>query len=183
MNRIVWIDTETTGLKYWPGQDHLLEVACIVTDLELNTLGTFERVLKLTPETEARLVENVLCLEMHAKTGLLDETRLSKHMIASVEDELCEFLQEHGVVPRTACMAGNSVWFDRCMLETWMPKVLNHMPHQLLDVTSIWKMKVCVFPDGKNVSIERPNGSQHRAMFDIMFSIEQFRALIKIFKV
>lgn len=34
---IVWVDMEMTGLNY--KTDHILEIACIVTDKNLNVLG------------------------------------------------------------------------------------------------------------------------------------------------
>jgi len=37
-DNIVWVDVEMTGLD--PNVDHILEMACVITDGELNTLAT-----------------------------------------------------------------------------------------------------------------------------------------------
>ncbi len=189
----IWFDLETTGLQYGFVQqadgtllspDVILEIACIVTDMNLNVKGTFERVLKLTDEAEACLNRNKFCLDMHTGTGLLDACRSSRNSLEEVESDFFNFLSSLGV-GKGDVLAGNSVSFDKCMLKLWMPRVDDLLSYQVKDVSSIWRMHSHIFGEFY-VPVERPavanNMKQHRAMYDVLFSIEQYKALTSFFK-
>ena len=67
-DRIVWIDCEMTGLDLQA--DALVEVACLVTDSELNVLGEGVDVV-VRPPAEALAQMGEFVTAMHTESGLL----------------------------------------------------------------------------------------------------------------
>jgi oligoribonuclease len=69
-DRLVWIDCEMTGLDI--ERDALIEIACLVTDAELNLLDEgIDLIIKPPAEALAGMPEVVR--EMHTTSGLLAE--------------------------------------------------------------------------------------------------------------
>jgi len=67
-DRLVWIDCEMTGLDI--ERDALIEIACLVTDAELNLLDEgIDLVIK--PPAEALTGMPEVVREMHTASGLL----------------------------------------------------------------------------------------------------------------
>ena len=71
-DRLVWIDCEMTGLDI--ERDALIEIACVVTDAELNLLDEgIDLIIK--PPAEALETMPDVVREMHTASGLLDGVR------------------------------------------------------------------------------------------------------------
>ncbi len=188
---LIWIDMEMTGLDVL--HDDILEVAVIVTNAaDLSEVARFHRVLAYP---EAELVDrlklgdaaiaaanvtgkpSVSVLKMHTDSGLIADCAKSSNTMQQVEQELEEFLTgcSGGVKHRAA---GNSVHFDLYFLRRQMPAAYALLHHQIVEVTSHWQTLETYFP-GCRLNITRPRGFvQHRAMSDIEFSIEQYRAIV-----
>src|SRR5215831_13270648 len=67
-DRLVWIDCEMTGLDV--ERDALIEIACLVTDAELNLLdGGIDLIIK--PPAEALDQMSDVVRDMHTASGLL----------------------------------------------------------------------------------------------------------------
>jgi oligoribonuclease len=67
-DRLVWIDCEMTGLDI--ERDALIEIACVVTDSELNLLDDGIDVI-IKPPAEALDQMSDVVRDMHTKSGLL----------------------------------------------------------------------------------------------------------------
>ena len=71
--RLFWLDAEMTGLDYM-GKDRIMEIACIVTDKDLN-------VLKEGPEIVFKIPDSLLdtmdewCTKTHGESGLTKKCR------------------------------------------------------------------------------------------------------------
>src|SRR5687768_409539 len=118
-NNLIWIDMEMSGLS--PETDHILEVALVVTDSQLNVLA--EAPVLVLYQTEAVLdgMDN-WNKSTHARSGLVDKVRSSRLDEAEVEARMIAFLQAHipaGISP----MCGNSICQDRRFLVRWMPQL------------------------------------------------------------
>ncbi|MGN6103517.1 MAG: oligoribonuclease [Kofleriaceae bacterium] len=102
---LLWIDLETTGLD--ASTDHVLEVAAIVTDDNLDEVARFHRVVYspradkvchalatglVAPGMHHTVAQAVV--EMHAKTGLWAESRRGQ-ALATVDSDLAEFIKNH----------------------------------------------------------------------------------------
>lgn len=170
---IVWADVETDGLKTRGG--HLLEVAVLVTDPELNILDEdgYEAVVKHTEGTVRLMREaaNPFVREMHDKTGLWVEcTRKTAKPLTEIDAQLFKYLHKFGR-PRTMPLAGNSVRLDFNFIEEFLPKTYGHLDYHMIDVSSVAGLAHRWYPD-----LPRPEKkSDHTAMVDIRESIKELR--------
>ena len=168
-DRLVWIDCEMTGL--YPDRDELVEIACIVTDAELNELDEgISLVIKPSDEPLAAMDEVVV--RMHTESGLIEEI---PHGIplADAEAQVLGYVQGHVPEARKAPLAGSSVYVDRGFLSRYMPDLDAHLHYRLVDVSSIKELVRRWYPRVYFATPEK-NGN-HRALGDIRESIAELR--------
>ena len=166
MTKLVWIDLETTGLD--PDTEHVLEVACIVTDAAFVELGRWSAI-KLDPVVR----------EMHTTNGLLALVEAHGRYARGVDEMLCEWLQATAVInlDGTATppqLAGSTISFDRAFLRRHMPKSFGCLHYRNLDVSSFNEMARRQWPavyEGR----PRSDTKAHRAMIDVEESINVAR--------
>ena len=90
-DRLVWIDCEMTGLDL--ARDALIEIACLVTDGDLNVLDEgVDLVIKPPAEAVDQMVPVVR--EMHTTSGLLDELP-SGVTLAEAQDQVLGYVRRH----------------------------------------------------------------------------------------
>lgn len=135
---IAWMDVETTGI----GSDdhHLLEIACLITDWDLNFLedAGFQKEIYYSAADVVNLKAETVpyVLEMHTKTGLWD--RLPNGTpVSEVDAGLLEYLREYIPESRTARLGGNSVSLDKDFINAYLPDVGDYLHYRILDVSSI----------------------------------------------
>ena len=95
-DRLVWIDCEMTGLDI--ERDALIEIACVVTDGELNLLdGGIDLIIK--PPAEALEQMSDVVRDMHTKSGLLVD--LSGGMaLGEAAEAVLAYVKHHVREPR-----------------------------------------------------------------------------------
>lgn len=172
---LIWIDTETTGLD--PETDELLEIALVVTDDDLHEVARFRSVLKQENFQPSALDDFVL--EMHVKSGLIDDLKKAEFTVEEIEDLLVDFLStQYGEYElKTTPLAGSSVGFDRAFLKVQMPRLEQLLSYRTVDVSSIkelanrWNRPL----QKKRKKEMSGNGIAHRALDDILYSIEETR--------
>jgi oligoribonuclease len=167
--RLVWIDCEMTGLDYVA--DALIEIAAIVTDFDLNVLG--EGVdLVIKPPAEALAQMDDFVRTMHEKSGLLKELD-DGITLADAEQQVLAYLRLHCTEGSRPPLAGNTVGTDRAFLARDM-KVLDEFLHyRIVDVSSIKELSRRWFPRAYYAA--PPKRGNHRALADILESIEELR--------
>ncbi|WP_285588539.1 oligoribonuclease [Herbidospora sp. NBRC 101105] len=166
---LVWIDCEMTGLDV--GRDALVEVACVVTDGELNQLDQgVDVVIKPPPEALEQMSEIVRT--MHTASGLL-EALAGGVTLAEAEAIVLEYIRGHLPEPKKAPLCGNSIATDRSFLARDMPVVDNHLHYRMIDVSSIKELARRWYPRVYFASPEKQGG--HRALADITESIRELR--------
>jgi oligoribonuclease len=173
---LVWIDVETSGLD--ASTETLLEVACLVTDLDLNILdgGGYQSTILWAPQEIARLRANAdpFVQDMHEGTGLWAKCSNPERSlpVEVVEANLLAYITALVPERRTARCAGNSVRLDLNFLDRWLPAVTAHLHYRMLDVSTLtgaaqwW---------GGIEPMEKER--QHTAMADIRESIAEARYL------
>lgn len=175
---LVWTDVETDGLI--AHRQHLLEIAVLVTDLDLNILDEsgYETAILHTPEESAamRAAAVPFVQNMHDESGIwqsiTDPTKAKPR--EQVEAELVAYIKNLVPEPRTARCAGNSVRLDLNFLDEFLPSVTAHLHYRMLDVSSHtgpaqWWAGIEPMEKARN----------HTAMADIRESIAEMRYLKK----
>ncbi|MFT8395905.1 oligoribonuclease [Propionibacterium sp.] len=165
---LVWIDCEMTGLDL--GVDELIEVACLVTDGELNIQGEGVDVLvKASDKAMDHMGDFVT--EMHTKSGLLEELKTCTTTMADAEQQVLAYIKQYVPQERKAPLAGNTIGTDRTFLAKDMPELEAWVHYRNVDVSSIkelakrWYPRTYYQAPGKN--------GNHRALADIQESIEE----------
>jgi oligoribonuclease len=167
--RLVWIDCEMTGLDYVA--DALIEIACVVTDFDLNPLG--EGVdLVIKPPAEAMGQMDEFVRSMHEKSGLLTELD-SGITLADAEGQVLSYVREHCAEGSRPPLAGNTVATDRAFIARDMPNLDSFLHYRIVDVSSIKELSRRWYP---RVYFAAPaKRGNHRALADILESIEELR--------
>ncbi|MGC4174244.1 oligoribonuclease [Demequina sp.] len=166
---LVWIDCEMTGLD--TVNDALIEVACLVTDAELNVLGDGVSVV-IRPSAEA--VENMgdFVRQMHTTSGLINDLDGGVTM-EEAQATVLAYVRHHVPVAGKAPLAGNTVGMDKMFLERDMPELMAHLHYRVVDVSSLKELVRRWYP---RVFFQAPaKTGGHRALGDIQDSIRELR--------
>jgi oligoribonuclease len=168
-DRLVWIDCEMTGLDL--EHDALIEIACLVTDGELNLLdGGIDEIIKPPPEALDQMPDIVR--EMHTKSGLLVELE-SGIALAEAQERVLDYIRGHVSEPRKVPLCGNSIATDRSFLARDMPELDAFLHYRMVDVSSIKELARRWYPRVYFASPEKKGG--HRALADITDSVRELR--------
>lgn len=166
---LVWIDCEMTGLD--TANDALVEVACLVTDAELNVLGEGVSVV-IKPPAAALAGMGDFVREMHTKSGLITEFE-GGTTLEDAQALVLDYVRAHVPTARKAPLAGNTVGMDKMFLERDMPELMAHLHYRVVDVSSIKELVRRWYP---RVFFQAPaKTGGHRALGDIEDSIRELR--------
>ncbi len=164
---LFWIEIETTGLN--ADTDAVLEVACVVTDVDLNLIAKgLDLVVHQADEILLKMPDSVRSI--HSTTGLLEKVKNSKLTFTQVEDEVVKFVTEYCGF-KTSPFCGNTVGFDKEIVRKQMPRLFRYMHYRTIDVTSIaelckrWYPRIELYKKRKGES----------ALDDVLDSIEELR--------
>jgi oligoribonuclease len=165
MSRLVFLDSETTGLDPAAGAEPI-ELAAVVTDDAFQEFGSLRRVIcPVRPATQW----DPVCVELHSKSGLGWEAIATGIQRDTAGRDLREFLYQFAP-GGPLHLAGNSVHFDRSFLKHYFPDVEKMFHHRHLDVSSVRML-------GERVTTAPQLGGDkpHRAMEDVRRSIAELR--------
>ena len=168
-DRLVWIDCEMTGLDLTT--DALVEIACVVTDGELNALDDGVDVV-IKPPAEALDSMGEVVREMHTASGLLAELPAGL-TLAEAQDLVLSYVRQHVPESRKVPLCGNSIATDRAFLARDMPELDGFLHYRMVDVSSIKELARRWYPRTYFASPEKHGG--HRALADIRDSIRELR--------
>ena len=167
-NHLIWIDLEMTGLN--PDTDHIIELAIVITDSNLETIAEAPVLVVYQPDTVLDGMD-AWNKSTHRKSGLIEKVKASTLDEATAEAQMVEFLKEY-VPVNISPMCGNSICQDRRFLARWMPKFEAYFHYRNLDVSTVkelakrWKPEV--------VQSMKKHG-KHEALADIYESIQELR--------
>jgi len=168
-DRLVWIDCEMTGLDV--ERDALVEIACLVTDADLNVLD--EGVdLVIKPPADALAAMPDVVREMHTASGLLAE--LPRGIpVAEAAGLVLGYVRGHVSEPKKAPLCGNSIATDRWFIARAMPELDAYLHYRMIDVSSIKELARRWYPRAYYASPVKQGG--HRALADIKESVQELR--------
>lgn len=174
LNRLLWIDLEMTGLDV--NKEVIIECAVIVTDLELNTLETYEQVV----QQPSYYLENMddWNKKHHRDSGLTSKVTYGRapHL---VEEDLLKLIDRHWIQEedRRAIICGNSIAQDRLFITKYWPALEKKLHYRMLDVSS-WKLLFY-----QKFGVKYDKAEKHRALDDILESIGELKHYLKYVKV
>jgi oligoribonuclease len=167
--RLVWIDCEMTGLDFVA--DALIEIACVVTDFDLNPLGEgIDLVIKPPAGAVDQMVEFVRT--MHEKSGLLAELD-NGITLEEAESQVLAYVREHCAEGSRPPLAGNTVATDRAFIARDMKALDAFLHYRIVDVSSIKELSRRWYPRAYFAAPSKRGN--HRALADIQESIEELR--------
>ncbi|KAL4228267.1 Oligoribonuclease [Mactra antiquata] len=158
-----------TGLD--TNTNHIIEMACLVTDSELNVIAESED-LVINQSEEILDGMNDWCKEHHGKSGLTEAVRNSKVSLADAEEAMLKFVQKHTLKGKSP-LAGNSIHADRMFLIKYMPDFLNHLHYRIIDVSTVKELTRRWYP--KEFKDAPKKKTSHRALDDIKESIDELK--------
>jgi oligoribonuclease len=168
-DRLVWIDCEMTGLDL--SADALVEIACIVTDGELNAVDDGVDVVIKPPAVALEGMADVV-REMHTSSGLLEELDAGV-TLAEAQDLVLGYVRQHVPESKKVPLCGNSIATDRAFLARDMPELDAFLHYRMVDVSSVKELARRWYPRSYFASPEKHGG--HRALADIRESIRELR--------
>jgi len=168
-NKLVWMDLEMTGLD--PKRDRVIEIATVITDHHLNVLATGP---ELVLHASARVLGGMdrWNRRQHRKSGVTEEVQRSKIDVAEAERKTLRFLKRH-CAAKTSRLCGNVIHHDRQFLAKWMPELDAFLSYRHIDVSTVQDLVARWHP--KRKKFPRKKKKAHRALADVLESIEQLR--------
>lgn len=158
-----------TGLDF--KNDLLVEIACIITDAELNPIDEGFQIVIKAPEEKLQNMDPVV-VSMHTESGLLPEIP-NGVSLEDAEAALFEYITERVPEANKAPLAGSSVHVDRIFLQRDMPRVDSYLHYRIIDVSSIKELVRRWYP--KLYFASPTKIGNHRALGDIKDSIIELR--------
>uniref|UniRef100_A0A8V5H685 Oligoribonuclease, mitochondrial n=5 Tax=Psittaciformes TaxID=9223 RepID=A0A8V5H685_MELUD len=167
--RMVWVDLEMTGLDV--EKDQILEMACLITDCDLNVLAEGPNLIINQPD---ELLESMSdwCKEHHGKSGLTKAVKESKISLQQAEYEFLSFVRQQ-TPPGVCPLAGNSVHADKKFLDKYMPQFMRHLHYRIIDVSTVKELCRRWYPEEYEFAPKK--AASHRALDDIRESIKELQ--------
>ena len=162
------MDLEMTGLD--PARNVIVEIATLVTDDDLNIVAEGPDLVVHTTEDELAKMEPVV-VDMHTRSGLLDEIRSSTLTLEEAGAQTLEFIRTHVPEPRTVPLCGNSIGMDRRFLAIHLPEIEEHLHYRSIDVSTIKELARRWYPEALAAAPRK--ATAHRAMDDIRESVAE----------
>jgi oligoribonuclease len=159
-----------TGLDL--SRDLLLEVACLVTDGELNQIGDGLDLVISAP-AEALAAMDPVVVTMHKESGLDEAVLASSLSLADAEAQVLDFVRQHVSEARKAPLCGNSIATDRGFIARDMPALDAYLHYRMVDVSSVKELARRWYPRAYYAAPGKRGG--HRALADILESVEELR--------
>jgi oligoribonuclease len=165
---LIWIDLEMTGLN--PHKDRIIEIATIVTDVELNVVATGPELIINQPEKLLKEMDE-WNTKQHTNSGLVSKVLQSSITEHEAELRTLDFLVNY-VEAGYSPICGNSVCQDRRFLAAYMPKLEAFFHYRHLDVSTL---KILAKNWAPGIFSQLTKSSSHRALDDIIGSIEELK--------
>jgi len=160
------------GCDYYP----IFEVACILTDTELNEIDTLRLVIHHSEEVIQTSSE--WSLENLGKSGLLDEVRKASMSLNEAETAILDWLASHGVekydrkAKTGAVMVGNSIAYDRSFIMSQMSLFNEYLHYRQVDISALAVLSRAWQPELQKKATEHKQYA-HEALQDIRESLQE----------
>lgn len=156
-------------------KDVILQIACFVTDYDLNLLD--EAGFETTIHQSKNVLDNMdkWCTETHTGSGLVSAVLASEVTPEQASANLLQYIKKYVPDVRRALLAGSSVHADKLfLLKPPYNEVLEHLHYRILDVSAI-KEAARRWASEKTLAKTPRRMGLHKAKEDIIDSIAEAR--------
>jgi oligoribonuclease len=167
---LAWMDLEMTGLD--PSQDVIVEIATLLTDDNLELIAEGPDLVVHANEAQLAGMADIV-VQMHTRSGLLDQIRASTVSLADAGAQTLAFLRQHIPSPRSVPLCGNSIGTDRRFLAAQLPEIEEFLHYRSVDVSTLKELAKRWNPTILGAAPRKAEG--HRALDDIRESVEELR--------
>jgi oligoribonuclease len=164
------MDLEMTGLD--PARHVIVEIATLLTDDELNIIAKGPELVIHVDEDALSQMDQVV-VDMHTKSGLLEQIRASTVTHEQAAAETLAFLKSHISSPRSVPLCGNSIGMDRRFLAVHMTEIEEFLHYRSVDVSTLKELARRWYPKVLSDAPKKEVG--HRALDDVTESINELR--------
>lgn len=164
---LIWIDLEMTGLN--EHRDHIIEIATIITDAQLNVLAEGP-VIAIYQSDEILNLMDDWCVKTHGNSGLTQRVKESKISLEQAEQATLAFITTW-VAKGFSPMCGNSIGNDRRFLAKYMPQLHDYFHYRNIDVSTLKELVARWAPN----DAKYPKAGSHLALNDIRESIGELQ--------
>jgi oligoribonuclease len=165
---LIWVDLEMTGLE--PDTDRIIEIAVVVTDMNLNTIAEGP-VFAIHQSEETMDKMDAWNKGTHGRSGLIERVRNSTVTEEQAEAALIAFLRQF-VPAGKSPMCGNTICQDRRFMARTMPKLEAFFHYRNLDVSTLKELCRRWKPDLVGGFKKH---QKHTALADIIESVEELK--------
>jgi oligoribonuclease len=159
----IWIDCEMTGLDC--EKDHILEIACIITDSNMKILAQYHSIIKQSNIILKNV--NLWSKLVHGYSGLLDRVSKSEKTYKIVQSDILNLLKNY-TSEKNTYIAGNSVYTDLYFIKKRLPKVFYWLHYRIFDISTFKLLAI-----QKNIPVFIKNNN-HNAIEDIKESMAEY---------
>ncbi|XP_029792003.1 oligoribonuclease, mitochondrial-like [Suricata suricatta] len=167
--RMVWVDLEMTGLDI--EKDQIIEMACLITDSDLNILAEGPNLIIKQPE---ELLDSMSdwCKEHHGKSGLTKAVKESTMTWQQAEYEFLSFVRQQ-TPPGLCPLSGNSVHADKKFLDKYVPQLMKHLHYRIIYVSTVKELCRRWYPEEYEFAPKK--AASPRVLDDISESIKELQ--------
>jgi oligoribonuclease len=164
---LVWIDCELTSLDFH--NTRIVEIACVVTDNDLNILG--EPISHIIGYSQAEIdpLLSEWSREHFQESGLLNEIYASTTTTQEAQQDILDYISQYTAMGESP-LCGNSVGQDRRALYNNMPELEQFLHYRIIDVSTLKELANRWHPE---VLDKVQKAQTHRALDDIKESIAE----------
>jgi len=169
---LFWMDLEMTGLN--EKVHHLLEISVVITDVYLNRLDDYHRIIYQPPHILEEM--DPWCKENHKLSGLTAAVT-NGIPLKQVELELLAFTKKYYKnEDEKIILSGNSINSDKRFIEYHMPLFAKKLHYRVIDVSSFKE----IFKERYGIKFVKNN--THRATQDVLESINELNYYLSFIK-
>lgn len=167
-NNLIWLDLEMTGLDC--SSDHIIEIATVITDSELNELAIGPVIAIHQPQSRLDAMDE-WNQRHHGRSGLIKRVQESTVTVEQAAEATLAFVSEW--VPKgKSPLCGNSICQDRRFMAREMPELEAWFHYRHIDVSTLKELARRWRPEVYKGVAKK---GAHLALDDIRDSIEELR--------